>query len=385
MKTSILAFFLLIFFSACRKDPFIRPAPAPFLHYYGTNGDETGRMVKTVGDSDIVVCGFGAGPNGANDFFLLKTDQLGIQRWIKYYGGAGDETCWSFALAPDGGYVIGGYSNSFGAGGDDFVLIKTDADGNQQWIKTYGTSNNEQGINIRPANNGYFICGIANSGNDENAWMIRLDQNGDSLWSFNWGGNGNDGAMFSCDGANGSHVITGYTNSNTSGGTNGFLLILSDSGSVIAQYEFGTPEYDEPHTVTPAIDGDGWVVCGHYGATPMIVSHNIFLVKIGASGAQQWRYTYGGTEHDGGEGLAVFGNTYAIVARSNSRPGTSEDVYFVRVNENGTLREERWLGTAGNDAGYGITSDRGSLILTGYAAGPMGGKDIYLERLRKCE
>src|SRR4051812_45556765 len=129
-----LLFFLLPLFSSCRKDQEIIVNP-PFSHFYGTAGDEIGRHVKVLGNGDIAVCGYGDGPNGGTDFFLLLTDKDGNEKWIKYYGGAGNETCWSLDKTSDGGFILGGYTNSFGAGGDDFYIVKTDADGNSQWTK----------------------------------------------------------------------------------------------------------------------------------------------------------------------------------------------------------------------------------------------------------
>ena len=90
-KVIPILFFLALIFS-CKKDPQATPSAHAFIHYYGTSGDETGRQVKVTGNGDIVVCGYGAGPNGGTDIFLLRTDPDGNQRWLKYFGGAGNET-----------------------------------------------------------------------------------------------------------------------------------------------------------------------------------------------------------------------------------------------------------------------------------------------------
>jgi hypothetical protein len=371
----------LFFFSSCKKDPQIIEK-APFSHFYGTAGDETGRHLTVLKNGDIAVCGYGAGPNGGTDFFLLLTDKDGNQKWIKYYGGGGDETCWSLDQTSDGGFILGGYTTSFGAGGDDFYIVKTDADGNAMWTKTYGGPGNDDATNIRTLNNGYFISGISNNGHDDNAWMLRLDLSGDSLWSYNYGGNGGDGAMSSCAGANGSHVIVGYTNTAATNSTDGFLLLLDDSGRQIAYYNYGTLGYEEPHSVVPSLDGNGWVISGHQGTTPALPTHNVFLRAIGSDGIERWNYLYGGVDHDGGEDMCVSGNTYAIVARSNSRPGFGEDVYFLQINADGSKKNESWLGTDSDDAGYGIATDGNTFLLSGYSfGGPYGGKDIYLQRI----
>jgi hypothetical protein len=381
MKKLFPILFLLIL-SSCKKDPETISSVTPFIHFYGTSGDETGRQVKVMSDGDIVVCGYGAGPNGGTDFFLLRTDKDGNQRWMNYYGGAGNETTWSFDKTNDGGFIIGGYTNSFGAGGDDFYIVKTDAAGNVSWTKTYGGLYNDDATNILTVSTGFLISGISNSGNDDNAWILRLDENGDSLWSYNYGGIGADGAMCACENADGTHAIIGYTYSTFTHSADGFLLLLNDSGQQTGFYNYGTPDYDEPHAVVPAINGNGWIISGHEGSPAPLSTHNIFMRAIASDGTELWNYTYGGVDHDGSEAMCVNGNRYGIVARSNSRPNFGEDVYFLLVNADGSVHKENWLGTDSDDAGYGIAADHESFILSGFSrGGSFGGKDVYLERV----
>lgn len=383
MKKILFPFFLLILFGACRKDEKIETGALPFMHFYGSASDETARDTRILPNGDIITCGYGIGQNGSSDLFLICTDAEGNEKWRRFYGSGGDELCWSFDICPDGGYVMAGQSNSYGSGGYDFYIVKTDLLGTQEWFKVYGGNSDEFATDIRAFSGGFLLCGSQPGMHDENALVIRLDADGDSLWSFNWGGNGNDGAMASCAGADGSHIVIGYTNSTVSGGTDGFLLSVDDNGQELFHHYYGTPEYDEPHAVIPAVDGNGWVICGHYGADMNISSHNVFLTAIAADGAPRWRHTYGGVEHDGGENIAVRGDHYGIVARSNSRAGSGEDLYLVETDRNGVLYKERWLGTNADDAGYGIAADNFTWTVCGYSrGGPFGGKDIYLERLR---
>lgn len=381
---SVFPFLFLLLLASCRKDPVTDPSPPLFTHFYGTAGDETGREVRVLPDSGLIVCGYGAGTNGGTDFFLLRTDKSGEQEWLKYYGSSGDEVCWSFDQTADGGFVIGGYSNGIGNGNDDFLVVKTDADGNEEWRKTYGGPLGDQLIHIRALADGFLLSGITHGGFDENALVIRLDANGDSLWSFVYGGAGADGAMYSCEGYHGEHVITGYTNSTVSGGSDGFLLLLSDSGTEISHYEFGTPGYDEPHTVKKAVDENGWVVAGHQGTSTDIMTHNIFLTAIAGNGTPLWTHTYGGADHDGGEDMATTTEGYGIIGRSSSRAGMGEDILYVFVNADGSIRDQQWIGTASDDAGYGIAAEKHSFVLSGSSkGGPFGGKDIFLGRVKK--
>ncbi|RPH94156.1 hypothetical protein EHM69_08175, partial [candidate division KSB1 bacterium] len=77
------------------------------------------------------------------DFWLLKTDMSGDCLWSRGYGGESMEECFSITQATDGGYMLAGYTLSYGSGGQDFWLLKTDANGDSQWSRTYGGNNHD--------------------------------------------------------------------------------------------------------------------------------------------------------------------------------------------------------------------------------------------------
>ncbi|HOZ29374.1 MAG TPA: hypothetical protein PLL66_00485, partial [Bacteroidales bacterium] len=110
---------------------------------YGGSGCEDGRSAKQTPDGGYVMMGrtdsYGA---GLNDIYLVKTDENGDVLWTKTYGGMGEEKIgWAMKhniiLTKDGGFVIVGYTNSYGNGDYDIFLIKTDINGDTLWTKTY--------------------------------------------------------------------------------------------------------------------------------------------------------------------------------------------------------------------------------------------------------
>ncbi|HEU4716253.1 MAG TPA: hypothetical protein VFU15_00380 [Bacteroidia bacterium] len=381
MKKAFIFLLPFVLMFSCRKDDEVY-IPENFVRYYGTSGDEMARKVLRLPGGDLMIAGYGLGPNGGNDVILLKTDMHGNQKWMKYYGGAGNEQCWSVDLCDDGNVVLGATTSSQGAGADDFWIIKADTAGNVIWSKTYGRQYNDDLTHLVKAPNGYLAVGISNSGHDDNAWTLRLDENGDSLWSYNWGGNMGDGAMSAIAIDTGGFVVTGYYASTQTNGTDGFLLLLNDSGVQVNLYTYGTGHYDEPHAIVPAIDGDGWVVCGHYGDVEAdLNTHNVFLEQIGRNGVKKWRKEFGGAMHDGGEDLVAGKNAYYIAGRSNSHAGTMEDVFYVKTDAGGNLLDQQWFGTDADDEGYGICVGKEAVIICGASSGgPSGGKDIYLQQ-----
>src|SRR4030095_3353145 len=114
-------------------------AQIKFQRTYGGSGHDEGRSVKQTWDGGYIIAGttssFGA---GATDVYLLKVDSLGNFQWQKTFGGNNIDRGYSLDITSDSGFVICGYTNSFGSGGYDAYVIRTDQNGDTLWTKTYG-------------------------------------------------------------------------------------------------------------------------------------------------------------------------------------------------------------------------------------------------------
>jgi hypothetical protein len=149
--------------------------------------------MKNATDGGYIIAGttdsFGA---GNKDFWLIKTDGNGNKVWDKIYGGKDTDEAYSVQQTTDGGYIIAGYTNSFGAGFSDAWLIKTDGNGNKIWDRTFGRKYGDFAYSVhQTSNNGYIIAGGTGSFGDVNGdvWLIKTDSQGkskttlfDTLW-----------------------------------------------------------------------------------------------------------------------------------------------------------------------------------------------------------
>jgi len=118
------------------------------------------------------------------------------QTWTRTYGGSQYDEGKAVKQTSDGGYIIAGTTNSFGAGFQDVYLIKTDSLGNMIWSKTYGDSSSEGGNSLDiTLDGGYIIAGYKNYGGYSSFYIIRVDSLGDTLWTRSYGPATREGAQ----------------------------------------------------------------------------------------------------------------------------------------------------------------------------------------------
>jgi predicted secreted protein len=150
---------------------------------YGGTGTDTGwgDIVQT-SDGGYAISGdtasFGA---GASDYWLIKIDSAGNMLWNKTYGGSLAESENAMCQTTDGGYALGGVTSSFGAGGQDFWLVKTDSSGNMQWNQTYGGTGTDNGIHVlQTGDGGYALAGGTYSfgAGDRDFYFVKTDEFG---------------------------------------------------------------------------------------------------------------------------------------------------------------------------------------------------------------
>ena len=150
--------------------------------YGGSNTDE-GTSILLDPNGDCVVAGYTTSFGGGGDTYLLKTDQNGTLLWSKTFGGSGYEIGYDIHRLSVGGYMIAGTTASFGAGNKDAYLLKTNSDGNPVWAKTFGGTNNEFCYSFRHcSDNGYVLSGYTKSFGSfgEDAYLVKIDSLGTS-------------------------------------------------------------------------------------------------------------------------------------------------------------------------------------------------------------
>ena len=160
---------------------------------FGGVSNEIGKSVVQLIDSSYVIAGYTSSTGvGGYDVFLVKTDKTGAVLWQKTIGGADWDFAYSMEATADGGFIIAGTTYSYGRGNADGYVVKTDANGNVVWQKTYGGVNDDEFKSvIQTADGNYALTGYTKSYNDIDSgdvWIFKLDLNGDSTWCKFYGG-----------------------------------------------------------------------------------------------------------------------------------------------------------------------------------------------------
>ncbi len=163
-------------------------AQAPDTLWTKTYGSGSGNCIIELADHGYIVVG-----EKNDDVFIFKTNSDGDSLWLKTYGDTGKfDYANSVAFTSEGGFIIVGTTESYGAGGSDIWLLKTDANGDTTWTKTYGGDSSDVGNGLQITNDGgYIIVGTTKSygAGGEDAWLLKTDSNGIIDWTKTFGGN----------------------------------------------------------------------------------------------------------------------------------------------------------------------------------------------------
>jgi hypothetical protein len=246
-------------------------------------GTNNGNCVERTSDGGYIVAGYSQyqGPHN-EDVWLIKTDADGDSLWSRFFGGAAFDMAYTVEQTSDDGYIAVGYTLSFGEGNEDVYLVKTDALGSLEWAKTYGGTGGDYGRCVRQtSDDGYIITGYTNSfgAGGFDVYLIRTDALGDTLWTRTYGG-GNDDISYSLQitAAEG-YIISGKTASFGAGGSDTYLIETAANGDTLWTRTYGGTGTDKGYFVQLTLDGN-YIITGEtssYGGG----DYDVLLMKVG--------------------------------------------------------------------------------------------------------
>ncbi len=255
---------------------------------FGGRYEDSGYAVVTPSDEAYALAGIKSvydNPQVHKEFYLIKTDAMGKKTWNKTYGGYGLDDAQDMEKTSDGGYVLVGGTNRIGKGGSDVYVIKTDDSGNKQWQNTFGGEADDFGISIQQTSDGgYIITGYTYSfgKGGKDVYLVKADSQGKILWQKTFGGEKNDHGFAVQQTSDGGYIIVGRTQSFGAGNDDVYLVKADASGERMWWKTFGGSSHDEGRSVQQTSDG-GYIITGwtkSYGAG----SEDVYLIKTDAKG-----------------------------------------------------------------------------------------------------
>ena len=350
-------------------------------------------------------------------------------QWQKTIGGSADDRPTSLIKTNDGGFLVGGTSDSNisgeksedSKGGIDYWILKLDDTANILWQRTYGGSEDDYLTSVmQTTDGGYIIGGASNSGisgdktedsrGELDYWILKLDSNGDIQWQKTYGGNRSDEPVSAVETDDGGYLVTGRSSSAESGdrtvSRNGlpdaWVLKLDATGAIVWQKSYGSTDYNfacNVYGVAKTLDG-GFIL-----SSDLIIfqsqNNPYWILKIDASGNQVWDKTIRGnnldlkpkisTTTDGGYIVAGISDSDAVEDKTENAINGSFDYWILKLDETGTIIWQNTIGGSNSeslgtisqsaDGGYLVSGNSSSNISGDKTENSLGHSDFWFVKL----
>ncbi len=343
--------------------------------YGGSNADEGYSVQQTI-DGGFVIAGytksFGV---DSSDIYLVKTASDGSLQWSKTYGGIGSDIGYSVRQTSDGGFIITGRTTSFGAGSFDVYLVKTDPAGSMQWANTYGTPKADYGYAVKQTNDGGFIiAGVTYfSGIRDDVYLVRTNSNGTLQWANAIGGTYTDEGYDVQQTPDGGFIVTGLTQTSVNNYYVYLAKTLSDGSFQWANAIMGPDTWYGGRSVQKTTDG-GFIVGGSIGQGINYNYYDFYLVKTNANGIPQWNKAYGGIGNDVANSVQQVNDDGFIISGYTNSFGigaSNQDVYFIKTDSIGNAASCNQI-NIGTGIGYFSAGGVNSTVSTQSTGGVFG-------------
>ncbi len=332
--------------------------------------NDFGEMTIQTPDGGYFTVGhFGDGASAIEDGFLIKLDADGDQQWMKSYGGDEYDELNHIIPTSDGNYVLFGVTFNPNDGGFNFYLIKVNQLGETLWEKTYGTPAFEKGIKIIQTNDdGYAMIGFQDSpdpsGLNHNFYIVKADENGEELWSTTYGGEELEDGYDLIELADGSLVFVGATGSFGAGDTDFLAVKYSATGVFDWMKTYGGAGEEIAFTVKAAPTGGLYLggITNSFGAG----DYDIYLVETDADGNEVNSNTYGGIVGEWGTQIVVLDDGILLGGSTWSFGSVTHDIYLLKLNFDGSIIWSTILGDDWTDTINGIAiNEKGEILISG--------------------
>ncbi len=308
---------------------------------FGGPFQDWGYSVQQTSDNGYIITGktfsYDQHGHGLFDVWLFKTNSDGEGQWDQTFGGSDNDWAYSVQQTKDNGFIVAGGTHSYGAGWADVWLVKSYFNGKKQWDKTFGGSDSEEAYAVQQTTDGgYILAGYTESYGAEStdAWLVKTNSDGDEGWNKTFGGAGPDEARDVQQTKDGGYIFAGRTWDSGAEWSDAWLLKTGSDGDAEWSKTFGGVGPDEARTVQQTKDG-GYILAG-YTTSYDAESSDAWLVKTNSDGDEQWNMTFGGEYIDWITSAQQTSDSgYILAGDTGSFGAGSYDFWLIKVRAEG--------------------------------------------------
>jgi hypothetical protein len=362
------------------------PPDTLWTRTYGGAANDIGYSICPCLTGGYLIVGYissvGSGPQSA---YVVKIQENGNTEWTRVYGGASWDGAHYVHPTADTCYIIAGYTESFGAGGKDMYLLKLDQNGDTVWTRTYGMTLQDCAYVVCDAyDTGYLVAGYKNGPAGwikGDLWLLKIDEDGDTLWTRTYGGTGEDYGTSLHHTLDNNYIISGINSYQSAGGKDAWLLKIDQDGDTIWTKVYGAGLEDVSYGVNITSDS-GYIMTGYKNGTGSWTPGDLWLIRTDANGDSIWSREYGGTGEDFGFDVFETPDHGFIIAGETCFGAGMIDVWLVRTDADGDTCWTQTYGGASNDASLGLClDDNGGYVIAGHTSSfGSGTADVYVIR-----
>lgn len=381
------------------------------MQTYGGSKNDTFQSVKNTLDGGYIVVGHSQSSdfdvstknNDSYDYWVLKFDEDENLEWSKTFGGLDDDRARDVIQLNDGSFVVTGFSRSndldasANAGNYDYWLIKLDTNGTLLWEKSFGFSGSDQSYVIKKTTDGNLLLGgsldvtaSGGLGNSKTAskhaggdyWLIKLDTNGNSIWTKYFGGLFTDTLLDIAETNAGDYILTGFSDSsdtnisNNLGSYDYWIVKVDTNGNLVWEKSFGGSEIDEAYSITKTSNNQFLIVGNARSSDKNVTINNgssdIWVITIDEAGNLIWEKSFGGSSfEDAKKVIASTSGGFYIVGSSRSSDKNltenkgNKDIWVLKISDIGDLIWEKSIGGTELDEANSIIELNTNIIIVG--------------------
>lgn len=353
-----------------------------FEKHFGGRYEDVGKAIIPVKDGYLIAGytqSFGA---GQEDAYLIRTDTFGNKIWSHAYGGRYDDTA-NAVIPVKGGFLFTGLTRSFGNRIQSIYAARITEKGSLMWENGYFTDDDDryEGKALAKINDKHvMIAGYEDHikffNSEVNCYLNAVDINGFQKWHAYYGGDDVEKANSLIRVKDG-YVFAGMTDTWGHGDEDMYVVKIDESGKRIWHNAFGYDDKEVANQIIATRDG-GYIAVGTTNSDRRN-SDDVYVVKMNAEGKRQWQHHYGGENNEEGFGIVETKDGYVVVGYTESTKNLDTQVYLFKIDRNGNTYWKKTYGGPDDDVGYAIAKAKDGFVITGYTEGPSSrGKDVYL-------